>query len=158
MKLLIIRSHHGRYESKHYLLILLVAKKPKIPTVTPIIEIIQPAFTKAPATNRLLISMPSISPPTTTCFSGHPLFDAGPGTVRHWSILSGTPSLSTSLTPSSFTIVPTPRLSVMVQLTQPERLTKNVSFGSTVVSPFTTTVTVDVSWLAAKFTVPDFDT
>ena len=46
---------------------------------------------------------------------------------------------------SSLVIVPTPWLSVIVHPTQFDKLTVNVSFGSTAVSPTTGTVTVWVS-------------
>src|SRR5437667_36810 len=56
--------------------------------------------------------------------------------------------------PSSLTIVPAPWLSLIVALTGFERLTKNVSLGSNLVSPLTMTVT---GWLVtpgANVTVP----
>ena len=55
---------------------------------------------------------------------------------------------------SSFVIVPSPWASEIVAPVAPDRLTVNVSSGSTVVSPLTRTVIVAVAWLAAKFTVP----
>src|SRR5437773_668118 len=56
--------------------------------------------------------------------------------------------------PSSLTIVPAPWLSLIVALTGFERLTKNVSLGSNLVSPLTVTAT---GWLVTpgrKVTVP----
>ena len=58
---------------------------------------------------------------------------------------------------SSLTIVPTPWASVIVALPVAfERFTLNVSFGSTVVSPLTCTVTVCEVTPGAKVTVPEF--
>ncbi len=55
------------------------------------------------------------------------------------------------------TIVPTPWASAIVALPVAlERFTLNVSFGSTVVSPLTCTVTVCVVTPGAKVTVPEF--
>ena len=55
---------------------------------------------------------------------------------------------------SSLVIVPTPWASEIVAPVAPDRFTLKVSSGSTVVSPFTRTVTVAVAWLAAKLSVP----
>jgi len=45
----------------------------------------------------------------------------------------------------------------MLHVSQVDRLTKNVSFGSTVVSQFTSTDTVFVVCPVAKFSVQEFD-
>jgi hypothetical protein len=57
-------------------------------------------------------------------------------------------------TASSFVIVPRPCASVIVAFDAPERLTTKVSFGSTAVSPLTTTVIVCVVTPAANVSVP----
>ena len=57
---------------------------------------------------------------------------------------------------SSLLIVPTPWLSMMAPLTGRVRLTKNVSLGSTVASPWTTIVTCWLVWPGVNVTVPDF--
>jgi hypothetical protein len=56
---------------------------------------------------------------------------------------------------SSFWIVPTAWLSVMLALTAAERFTKNVSSGSKVVSPLTDTVTVPLTERAGMVSVPE---
>ena len=55
---------------------------------------------------------------------------------------------------SSFVIVPCPWPSASVAPTGPLRLTRKVSFGSTVVSPLTTTAIVLLVWPAAKVRLP----
>ncbi len=85
-------------------------------------------------------------------------------TVKTYAVVPLLPSLcETSLivmfdaAASSLTIVPTPWASVIVALpVAPERFTLNVSFGSTVVSPLTCTVTVCEVTPGAKVTVPEF--
>ena len=59
---------------------------------------------------------------------------------------------------SSLVIVPCPWPSAIVATVAPERFTKNVSFTSLVVSPFTTTVIVCVDAPGAKVSVPDVET
>src|SRR5438128_1511640 len=58
---------------------------------------------------------------------------------------------------SSFVIVPTPCLSEIVAFTGDERLTKKVSFGSFVGSPFTSTVTVLLKSPGLKVSMPLVD-
>ncbi len=56
---------------------------------------------------------------------------------------------------SSFVIVPVAVARAIVAPDAPDRLTRNVSFGSTVVSPFTTTAIVFDVWPAVNVSVPD---
>src|SRR3989442_1188100 len=73
---------------------------------------------------------------------------------------SGTVGLDTEMSggggagapPSSSTMVPSPWLSASTAPTGEDRLTKNVSLGSTVSSPVTVTVTVAVVTPGAKLT------
>ncbi len=73
-----------------------------------------------------------------------------PGPPHHQPPLTGRPPRK-----SSFAIVPMPAARASVAPDAPERRTENVSFGSTLRSPFTTTPTVRVVWPAANVSVPD---
>ena len=56
--------------------------------------------------------------------------------------IAASPGAATSPVESSLTMVPVPWATATVALTGLARLTKKVSFGSTVVSPLTVTATV----------------
>ena len=60
--------------------------------------------------------------------------------------------------PSSFTIVTVPCVVASVALVGALSVTRNVSFGSFVLSPFTVKVRVTVVWPAANVAVPLFAT
>ena len=67
---------------------------------------------------------------------------------------TGTAPLGGGVVESSFVIVPWPWPSARVAPTGPVRLTTKVSFGSTVVSPLTTTAIVLLVWPAVKLRLP----